>query len=153
MTVLLGASDLVNLYSAVQTTVDTEEKRKRANEFDDAVAANIRELFGDPRYPRRRRSFGVIRKSFGGYFDDDPKELHKHLIRIGASHKKGSNDDALWHLPDGAGYSSHNLMSWGTIGAIAAVISAMVAVLEYMGFGPSDWFTQKSEIEQWLGRE
>jgi len=149
---LLSAGDLIELYSAVQNSVDVEEKRRRANQFDDAVAANIRELFDDPKFPKRRRSFGVIRKSFGGYFDDEPKELHKHLIRMGASHKKGSDDDALWHLPESTGGRHSNQITRRTLGIIAVILTASFAGLEVAGFGPTGWFDHTSEIEQILRR-
>lgn len=98
---MIGASELFELYRAAQSSVDAEEKRRRAAEFDDAVSHNVKELFDDPSYPRRRRSFGVIKKSFGGYFDNDLNELKRHLIRIGASHVRGEGDSALWYLPRG----------------------------------------------------
>lgn len=150
---LISAGDLIKLYSAVQSSADAEEKRRRAGEFDDAVSANIRELFSDPKYPKRRRSFGAIRKSFGGYFDDNPNELRKHLIRIGASHKRGDGDDAFWHLPINDGKNSWTTFTWSKIGAIAAIASALIALFEFLGIGPSGWFSETSEIEKLLGRK
>ncbi|MBG6148686.1 hypothetical protein IWQ51_006860 [Labrenzia sp. EL_142] len=152
---MISAGDLLKLYSAVQSAADAEAKRERANELDDAIKRNIFELFEDPAYPKRRRSFGVIQKAFGGYFDEDLKELRGHLIRIGATRVKGEGTETLWHLPASTkgSWTDWLRISWASFGTVLIVLTLLVFTLDYFEIGlwgssPEDL----SPIEQILRR-
>lgn len=95
---MISIGDLTNLYKAFQSEQFDEEKRRREGQLNDAVELHIRNLFDDPLYPKRRRSFGIIRNRLP-IFDGEPIELRRHLVRVGAHREKGDGEDELWHLP------------------------------------------------------
>ena len=91
--------DLVKLFQAVQSAQTEQEKSDREEALRQAVEADIRALFDDPKYPQRRRSFSAIRKGLG-IFDSDPEKLKGILYAMGARPKgQGEGDEAHWHLP------------------------------------------------------
>lgn len=151
---MISISDLAKLYETVQSAQSDQEKRRRAGELDDSIEAHIRSLFDDPQYPRRRRSFGIIRKGLP-IFDEEPKELQRHLIRIGAHRAKGEGDDELWHLPPKNGRRWWPDVNWVRVGALAAIIATGVAVLQFIeisDLGIMNWFNVEPppEIERTL---
>ena len=94
--------DLLDLLRAAQSAQSDQEKTERESAFRQAVEVEIQNLFQDPKYPNRRRSFGAIRKRLG-VFDKDPDGLKHILFGMGALVYSGENDDAFWELPDMVG--------------------------------------------------
>ena len=150
---MISVGDLIKLYDAVQSATNAEEQRRRASELDDAIERGIVELFDDPKYPRRRRSFGVIRKTFGGYFDAKPDQLRGHLIRVGAKWVKGDKEDALWHMPKEAS-NDQKQKSRNFVGLAFVVLAAILIILGTIGlFGLYPFGDSTPDIERWLRRD
>lgn len=97
--------DLLKILDAVKSASDDHERGEREIELTRAIQSEIQSLFDDARYPKRRRSFGTIRKRLG-IFDDNPGELKQRLFGMGARVQKGDGDEALWHLPKPAEVAS-----------------------------------------------
>ena len=136
--------DLVSLYSAVQKADNKKQRIENAARFDNAVEARIRELLSpNDKYPRGRRTFEAILYALA-VFDDDPTELKRHLIRIGAKRIKGNDGKDYWalggednsesgdkHVPDDPTNNSNSIVKWlGILTAIIIAISALLAAVK-----------------------
>ena len=90
-------SDLLTLRKEILTASAGHEQTEKAAAFHGQVVAEIYSLFDDPEFPKRRRSFGVIRKRLGVFDPDDP-ELKDILFSMGARVHKGEGEEAMWEL-------------------------------------------------------
>jgi len=135
--------DLIAIFDAVLGAQSDQEKADREAELLDAVRAEIRDLYDDPKYPRRRRTFGAIRQRLAIY-DNDPDTLTKILFAMNARRVKGDGDTALWELPrqvEGAETPAppRKPMRWQTLAAIIAI--GAVVVLGALNFNTvRGWF-------------
>lgn len=118
--------DLIKIFETVQSAQTEQERKDLERQLVSAAQAEIRVLFDDPKYPRRRRTFGAIRQRLA-IFDNDPDKLTQILFLMNARRLRGDGDDALWELPNAQTPDSpRNPMRWQTvallIGACALVI-------------------------------
>ena len=90
-------SDLLKILQAIQSSSSAEEKARLEQELLTAVESDINALFDDPKYPKRRRTFGAIRRALG-IFDDGPQRLKEILYNMGARPVSGEGDEAYWEL-------------------------------------------------------
>jgi hypothetical protein len=134
--------DLLKLFETVQSAQSDQEKADREHELETAVQAEIRSMFDDPKYPRRRRSFGAIRQRLA-IFDDDPGRLTEILFRMKARRVRGDGDDALWQLPEqtpGATGSQppRKRRRWQTVAAVLLGVGIVLGLVSANKIGPSD---------------
>lgn len=122
--------DLAKLYSAIQSAESDKEKQERETALDDAVAIHLRRQFDDPKYPKRQRSLGALKKGLA-IFDKDPITLQTHLLKLGATRLSGEGDNEVWHLPKGADASPPRRIPW-------VPILGVVAVLGFFGIAGQD---------------
>ena len=90
-------SDLLTLRKELISASDASEVAEKKARLTEQVQREISALFDDPKYPERRRSFGVIRKRLGIFDENDP-ELREILFAMGARVHRGEGEDALWEL-------------------------------------------------------
>lgn len=146
---------MFDIVKAVQSFLGLAQKQDETNRkfrLDDSIEEKLVKMLSHSKY--RKRTFKTIQRKIGG-FDKEPDELRKHLVRIGADRSGTPGGGELWELPsekrnNEARTSGNDI--WMRIGVIAAIVSAVVTVLEFLGFGPSTWFENLTEIEQWLRR-
>lgn len=139
--------DLTKLFDSVQKASTEQEKLRRATQLDDAIENQVRALFDDPEFPRRRRTLGAIKKGFAIY-DEDPIGLQTHLVRIGARRIKGDGDDELWELPAGsASGGGGGRFNWRTTAGIIGAVAALIAISASFGYGPREIARQVGLID------
>ncbi|MEP6018147.1 MAG: hypothetical protein ABJ251_06650 [Paracoccaceae bacterium] len=129
----LMVSDLLKILSAVQHASSTEEKNRLEGVLLSAVEQDIRNLFEDPKFPQRKRSFQSIQGALG-IFDEDPQKLKKILYEMGARKRIGRKD--YWHLSETSvdldtARSRNPLLSWSRLLSALGGIAAIVAVLGF----------------------
>ncbi len=90
--------DLIALFDTVRSAQDAQEKADRLADLENAVHAEIRDLFDDIGDADRKTSFGAIKTRLAIY-DNDPDALTAILFAMGARRASGTGDAALWHLP------------------------------------------------------
>jgi len=73
-----------------------QDEARRKHRLDDEIEDRLVTLLSDARY--QMRTFKTIRRKIGG-FDEEPDELRKHLVRIGAERNGTPGDGELWELP------------------------------------------------------
>ena len=92
--------DPTEILDRYETKTNARMKAYEKDLFTYAVQVRIHDLFDDPQYPRRRRSFEAIRKKLG-IFEGREAELRQRLFDMSAEVIKGEGEDQLWHLPPG----------------------------------------------------
>lgn len=90
-------SDLLTLRKELISASDAQDVARKQTRLTQQVRVEIAALFDDPKYPERRRSFGVIRKRLGIFEENDP-ELKDILFDMGARVHRGEGEEALWEL-------------------------------------------------------
>jgi len=130
-------SDALKLLQTIQAAKSKEEENKLEAELVDAVTEDIRKLFDDPSFKRRRRSFRAIRTSLG-IFDAEQERLKRILYAMGARPQRGEGEEALWHLPkrnDSTRKTSRNpRFRWSRVYSLLGATAALVAILGIIGF-------------------
>ncbi|MBO9467750.1 hypothetical protein J7443_21140 [Tropicibacter sp. R15_0] len=100
----MGAiQDILSVGEKLRDAAREGEAEQERLEFQDKVKLAIREVFDDPDYPKRRRSFGAIRKKLF-IFDDSSEDfsharLRQILFSMEVEHLRGEGDAAFFYLP------------------------------------------------------
>ncbi|SMX30320.1 hypothetical protein TRP8649_04463 [Pelagimonas phthalicica] len=100
----MGAiQDILSVGEKLRDAAREGEAEQERLEFQDKVKLAIREVFDDPDYPKRRRSFGAIRKKLF-IFDDSSEDfsharLRQILFSMEVEHLRGEGDAAYFYLP------------------------------------------------------
>lgn len=142
---MTSISNLIDLRKEITAAEKGAAERQATERFRHQVEDNIIELFNDPEYEQRRRSFGVIRKRFGPVFQDRDGELGEILVDMGAHVYKGEGDAALWEFSKtdehdllsrrrGSGWSKFTLYRAGSaLVAVAIVLVGADLTLKTLG--------------------
>lgn len=125
--------DLIALFETVRTAQSDQERSDRETDLQQAVRTEIRRLFDDPKYPKRRRTFAAIRKPLAIY-DNDPDTLTAILFAMGARRVDGNGDDALWELAvtsdqDTPAAPPKRPVRWQTIAAGVGLLALAILVV------------------------
>ncbi len=92
------ALDPIKIEEALRAARSEREKLYQQARLTFSIRKAIHDLFDDPAYPQRRRSFGAIRNKLG-IFEGKEQELRDMLFAMQARVHRGEGDDQLWHLP------------------------------------------------------
>ncbi len=146
---MVNISDFLEIADRLRAAQDASEKVAVSQELQLAIQAEIQDLFDDPKYPNRRRSFGAIKIRLG-IIDDSSAEfsqarLRQILFGMGARVHRGDGDEALWELPHKDEQSkSKNGRSdirsrsrWSYIYAALGALASIFAILAWFEVTPA----------------
>lgn len=135
-------NDALSILEAIRSAKDAEEKQRLENELLGIVQSDIKSVFDNPQYPKRKRSFRAIQGALG-IFDDDPQELKEILFKMGA--RPTNSKRKYWHLPKDATRPSevHRLAkkrkngpTWSLIITSLGALAAFVTLLTWLDVRP-----------------
>lgn len=96
-------TDILAIWDRLLQVLSKKDATAREAQQLGKAETAIYTVFNDPKYPKRQRSFGAIRKKL--YFLNDSSgafdkaKALEILSDMGAQHVRGEDDDALFHLP------------------------------------------------------